>query len=358
MNNVHNIRDEDLVNKQAAIWITKLDRGLTPAEITDLQHWLKHQHHEQAFLMLASTWDKVDSLSQLATLFPPPIPGNKHKFARKTYAIAASFAACFLFLWVVGIFLPLSVNEANLSQQVSMPYQVTYQTAVGQHSTIDLTDGSKLTINTNSLLTVDFSANERLINLVKGEIFIDVAHDTSRPLSVIVNDTVFQAVGTAFNVKKSFNESIELLVTNGKVLIAELEAIKPSSKNSSGVKMAMNLHIHNAQAATPGDKVVIKFSEATSKQQKLSLSSEDIKVSLGWLDKKLIFKGKTLLDAMDEVSRYTDSEFIIPEENLRNLKIAGVFKTDDIDMLLNTLAQNFNIQHEKTANGKILLVSK
>ena len=357
MSNVHNIRDEDLVNKQAAIWITKLDRGLTQAELSDLQNWLKHKHHEQTFLMLASTWDKLDSLSQLSTLFHPPVQANHHRFARKAYAIAASIAACFLFLWFINGIAPLTSNQTTLVQQTASSFQATYQTAVGQHSTIDLTDGSKLTINTNSLVTVDFSAYERLITLVKGEIFIDVAHDTSRPLSVVVDDTVFQAVGTAFNVKKSFDDSIELLVTNGKVLIAELDAIKPSSTDTRGIKRAMDLHIASAQAATPGDKVLIKFSEA-NKQQKQNISGEDIKVSLGWLDKKLIFKGQTLLDAMEEVSRYTDSEFIIPEENLRKLKIAGVFKTDDIDMLLDTLAQNFNIHHEKTANGKILLVSK
>lgn len=357
MSNVYDIRDQALVNKQAAIWITKLDRGLSKAEQQALQKWLSKPQNEHEFLMLAGTWDKLDSLSQLSTLFQSTPPANTRKFERRTYAIAASFALCFMFIWLVTALMPLNTEESELSAQAQMSFQSTYQTAVGQHSTINLNDGSVLTINTNSLVNVDFSANERVINLVKGEIFIDVAHDTARPLSVVVDDTVFQAVGTAFNVKKSFDESIELLVTNGKVLIAELEDIKSVTTDLSGIKMAMDLQTAQAQAATPGDKVVIKFSDE-HKKQKQKLSGDDIKVSLGWLDKKLIFKGQTLLDAMDEVSRYTDSEFIIPEENLRNLKIAGVFKTDDIDMLLNTLAQNFNIHHEKTANGKILLVSK
>lgn len=357
MSNVYDIRDRALINKQAAIWITKLDRGLSKTELKDLQAWLQNEQNEQEFLMLASTWDKLDSLSQLSTLFQPVIPKRSRKFEYKYYAVAASVALCFVFLWFINPVSPLISDDSTLANQTSRPFQSTYQTAVGQHSTINLADGSILTINTNSLVIVDFSTNERLINLVKGEIFIDVAHDTTRPLSVIVDGTVFQAVGTAFNIKKSFNESIELLVTDGKVLIAELVAIKLSSKDFAGVKMAMDLHIDSAQAATPGDRVVIRFSDV-DKQQKQNISGDDIKASLGWLDRKLIFKGQTLLAAMDEVSRYTDSEFIIPEEELRKLKIAGVFKTDDIDMLLNTLSQNFNIRHEKTENGKILLVSK
>ncbi|MGO4891421.1 FecR family protein [Flavobacterium sp. W21_SRS_FM6] len=356
MSNVYDISDQAQINKQAAIWVTRLDRGLTKAELKELQHWLKNERNERELFMMASTWDKLDSFSQLSTLFQPAIHNNSGKFERRTYLIAASVIFCSLFVWLFTTF-SLTEDESFLTADKVMSSHSTYQTAVGQHSTINLSDGSILTINTNSFVTVDFNANERLIKLVKGEIFIDVAHDTSRPLSVIADDTVFQAVGTAFNVKKVLNESIELLVTDGKVLIAELKNIKRSVDAASGIKMAMDLPSGVTHAATPGDMVIIKSSQ-TSKQKRANLGGEDIKVSLGWLDRKLIFKGETLQDAMNEVSRYTDSKFIIPEENLRNQKIAGVFKTDDIEVLLNTLSQNFNIHHERTQNGNILLVSK
>jgi len=355
MSNVHDIHSIDVVEEQAAVWITKLDRGLSTDERQSLQVWLENDVNKEAFLMMASTWDKVDSLSQLANLFQPSLEKNKAaKLKRAPLSLAASVVFCLFCFWSyqLGLF-NLASDSTAIAQQSTMAERV-YQTAVGQHSTIDLVDGSVLTLNTNSLVEVNYSTSQRLITLIKGEIFIDVAHDSNRPLSVIVNGTVFQAIGTAFNVKKSFDENIELLVTDGEVMIAEI-------KNRDEVNQAVNtekltIDTNNTRSALPGEKVIISIAEQV-KQETERLDSEDIEVSLGWLNRKLIFRGQTLLEAMDEVSRYTDAKFIIPQQSLQQRKIAGVFKTNDIELLLATLYENFNIHHQKTQHGKILLVA-
>lgn len=355
MSNVHDIHSTDVVDEQAAVWITKLDRGLTSAEHQALQDWLDNDANKQAFLMMASTWDKVDSLSQLASLFQPTIQKNQRKkFTQKPLTLAASVMLCVLCLWSYSSGLLRLDSDVNqiASQQVST--EKVYQTAVGQHSTINLTDGSVLTINTNSLVKISFTHSQRLINLIKGEIFIDVAHDKNRPLSVIVNDTVFQAVGTAFNVKKSFNENIELLVTDGTVMIAEVALNE--SLGDAQTPTILSLDTRHTHSALPGDKVIISIAEQV-KQETARLNSEEMEVSLGWLERKLIFRGQTLLEAMDEVSRYTDAKFIIPQTSLQQRKIAGVFQTNDIELLLDTLYENFNIHHQKTQHGKILLIA-
>ena len=53
---------------------------------------------------------------------------------------------------------------------------------------------------------------------------IAVAHDPSRPLSVIVGNKVVQAVGTEFNVEITTDNSIELIVTDGVVMVGVAEA--------------------------------------------------------------------------------------------------------------------------------------
>lgn len=350
MSNVHNIHHLEEIEEQASLWVTKLDRGLTAQEHQALDIWLSDETNHEVFLMMASTWDKVDSLSQLASLFQPSVDKSKRRqFKQRSFAIAASVVFCLLFSWsYIDIFFNDN-DQVNVVNQ-SMKVKATYQTAVGQHSTIDLADGSVLTINTNSLVKINYNKSQRLINLIKGEIFIDVAHDSERPLSVIVDDTVFQAIGTAFNVKKSFEDNIELLVTDGKVLIAELE----KEGNSNRANIALDLA--GARSALPGEKVIIKIAEQI-KEETEKLNSEDMEVSLGWLDRKLIFRGQSLLEAMEEVSRYTDATFIIPQESLQQRKIAGVFKTNDIELLLDTLYENFNIHHKKNQHGKIILVS-
>ena len=80
--------------------------------------------------------------------------------------------------------------------------QLNFQTDVGESKDILLSDKSKITLNTNSFVQVRYTQHSRVINLLRGEIHIDVAHDKTRPLSVIAGDKVIQAVGTAFNVEK------------------------------------------------------------------------------------------------------------------------------------------------------------
>ena len=94
-----------------------------------------------------------------------------------------------------------------------------------------LADGSKLHLNTNSVVTVDFSSTARNIVLLKGEAHFEVAHDTSRPFSVTAGNNTVTAVGTAFNMQYVDDNAFELVVTDGKVLVKD--RFKASSSNES-----------------------------------------------------------------------------------------------------------------------------
>ena len=63
-----------------------------------------------------------------------------------------------------------------------------------------LPDGSVLRLNTDSTVTVHYSARERAIDLDRGEALFQVAHDSVRRLRVAVGDTNVVAVGTQFDV--------------------------------------------------------------------------------------------------------------------------------------------------------------
>lgn len=60
---------------------------------------------------------------------------------------------------------------------------------------------------------------------------------------------------------------------------------------------------------------------------------------------------------MTEIGRYTTIEFAILNENLKGVRIAGRFRAGDVEGLLATLRENFDIIHQRTADGKILLTS-
>ncbi len=78
---------------------------------------------------------------------------------------------------------------------------------------------------------------------------------------------------------------------------------------------------------------------------------------MSWRQGNLIFRGESLEDAVAEIGRYTTVEFVILDDDLRKVRIAGLFKAGDVDGLLATLRENFNISYQHTGDGKIVLTS-
>ena len=68
-----------------------------------------------------------------------------------------------------------------------------------------------------------------------------------------------------------------------------------------------------------------------------------------------MFTGETLAEAMAEVNRYTSVTFEIADEELKQIRIAGRFKTGDVKGLIAVLEQNFNIKTDRVNTGLVVL---
>ncbi len=340
----------------ACLWITKVDRNLSKKEQLSLSIWLADSPKNVAvFLDVAQMWDKMHSLNRLADLFPKSSTVYQTTRMSKHWkgAIAAS----------VALFLSVSVFVLNHSPRQSRPAELItksniktiLKTNVGGNEIVMLPDGSKLVLNTNTLANVRFSDHARIIELKRGEIHIDVAHDKSRPLSIIVAGKIIQAVGTAFNVEVR-NNSIELIVTDGKVLVADID------------KQVDELDIAKFDLILPPTSVAISKGEKINltpiglpklnnfKEEIIHIEPIDIAASLSWRTGNLIFRGESLAEAMNEISRYSNMSIELDNDNdLKKIRVAGMFKTGDISGLLYVLEQNFNIHHTQTDEHKIFL---
>jgi transmembrane sensor len=357
MSNIHQInqkitqqqsneRIEETRLNDASDWIAKLDRSLTKSEKKQLSQWLSlHVMNVEVLFEVAQMWDKMDDLSRLSDIFPQT--DVKQKQTRNTIAaIAASFiVALTLMLYQSGSnFLPFIQNSSSI---VAM--QASYQTNVGESNTINLPDNSKIVLNTNSFVQVKYTQNSRIIELLRGEIHVDVAHDTSRPLSVIAGGKIIQAVGTAFNVEMQ-SELVELIVTDGKVLVAQ----RDTAVGNNIEQMAKKLPQHS-MAISKGEKVDLDTVGKT--QDKVTkVDPIEIAANLSWRQGNIIFRGESLAEAMVEISRYTDIKFELADnEELQKVQVAGMFKTGDVTGLLDVLTRNFNISYQKLGPYKIIL---
>lgn len=337
---VISIRGNDL-EAEASLWIVKMDRGLSAEENGDLRKWLSlSAKHHRYFLHYAEVWGKTEVLSSLADLLPLERAEPSRNVRRWLWGAGLGLVTGSL---MVFLMLPFDLVPSDRLN----PPLLSYQTAVGGMSRVVLNDGSMLTLNTNTQLDVIMGPQLRHLFLNSGEIHLNVAKDPSRPFQVYVGDIIFEAVGTQFNIKIDKTQHVELLVTEGlvRVGIAPKEAL---SLKSMADKKSPDLLLG------PGGKVTIEGLQRVVE----TLPDRDIEVELSWQKGNLIFRGEPLSEAIVEISRYTSVEFVIVDDDLKTIQVAGLFKSGDISGFLAALEANFDIQYERLGNQTYLTTSQ
>jgi transmembrane sensor len=114
-------------------------------------------------------------------------------------AIAAAFGLL-IFLWPTD-------------RSASPGLQIT--TAAGRHRTVQLADGSAITLNGNSRLWVA-GTDGREAELLRGEALFNIRHDPRRPFVVHLGEDRIEDLGTAFNVVRD-REILRVEVADGAV---------------------------------------------------------------------------------------------------------------------------------------------
>ncbi len=341
--------------EQAAMWIAKIDRGLSSEEETKLGVWLEASPvNGEMLVKCASMWDLLEVLRPISKLLPIDNDGlydanlsqktvteseaaNDFNW-RKPVMIAASTLIASVALLA---FLPSNVDNQDAliktlpAQDVQVVAQA-YQTAIGEISTVSLSDGSTLLLNTDSQVLVSFSDSKRSIDLVRGEVFFDVAKELSRPFVVKVGEDSVTAVGTAFSVDASGlingqRKIDEVIVTEGRVKLS-----------SPAADLPIYLDLGQKANARGASYEVESESDADS--------------LLAWREGYIVFQGESLTQVIAEIDRYTPLKFHLLDDDLASTPVGGFFKTGDLDQLLLVLESNFGIASEK--RGREVFLSK
>lgn len=351
MSNLYQIDQERKRSEQRALeasaWIAKMDEGLSEADADQLLAWMRAAPQNEAELLeMARMWDKMDALARLSEVFPHTSQAGPSAASRKRrrIAIAASFVVVLTVLLAtdLGRYFDESEIEPSLTSDVAA-----YETAIGGVSTIELSDGSLIALNTDSRAVVSYNERQRLMRLERGEMHVDVAHDPTRPLSVMAGGHIVQAVGTAFSVKIDASQRVEVLVADGRVQVG---AHAPGTADWGRLKSPSNVDDQSFLVAQ-GERVVLNADSKTVE----ALEPEEIEVHLSWRNGNLIFRGEPLSVAVAEVSRYTPVEFVIEDENLQQVRVAGLFKAGDVAGFLSSMQANFDIVYERADDKTILL---
>ena len=318
------------IEQQAAAWLAKKDGGRwTARDQAELEHWFSlATAHRVAYLRLAATWSKADQISPAAPMSSVQPPQPIHEIGRRRplprfsrWRIAAAI------LVTVGAGAGAMAVRANLGE-------VRYETQLGAHQTLALKDGSKITLNTATLVRSRVSQTERIVWLDKGEAYFEVAHDAAHPFVVMAGASRITVLGTRFAVRRDANGT-KVVVIDGRVQVEN-----GHSSTSAPVVLAK----HQKVLATPG--AMLKSDE----------SDAEIEQTMGWREGKLVFDQVSLDFAASEFNRYNKIKLVMGDAEAAKVQIGGRFDVGNVKGFTNLLQQGFGLDvHE--ADGTIMISS-
>lgn len=223
-------------------------------------------------------------------------------FSRLNTKQILRYAAIFIF--AIGLAGSAGYFIAQQSTRYSGTGIQKYTATRGSTSVIELSDGTKVWLNSESTLTYreDYKTKQRLAEL-SGEAYFEIAHRDDCPLIVKVGNLQVRDLGTTFNIKAYPEDSyIETSLVEGK---AEL-------LNSSG-KSIVELK--------PGESAVYH-----SKENRIEFRSITENVLSAWRDGKFVIRDQRLDDIFKELSHWYGIEFRFDNEKLKDYRFTGNIK--------------------------------
>src|SRR5262252_4501058 len=102
-----------------------------------------------------------------------------------------------------------------------------YATRHGEMRSWRLGDNSTLRLNTDTSVTARYTHSQRLIEIERGEVLFEVAHESARPFRVVAGTASVLAIGTTFSVYRQGGSTL-VTVVQGRVGVSGVTAASNS----------------------------------------------------------------------------------------------------------------------------------
>jgi transmembrane sensor len=331
------------IEEIAAAWLARRDAGSwSEKDRSELDAWLEESTaHRVAFLRLEAAWRQSDRLKALGAGVPAGVvpargawgmsaseesaPSPPSRTRSLPAAALLSTAAAFA-LVIIGV-LALGWHRYVATEQAS------YRTTIGAIRDVQLSDGTQITLSSNSWVLVTYSYRKRLIELKQGEAFFKVAKDSDRPFVVRAGQRSAIAVGTRYGVRRD-DGNLRVVVTEGVVRLETDVRTRPTTLLPAG------------SIALASDAGVMVRSGSVQQAEEL----------LDWRLGFITFHDTPLASAVAEFNRYNAGKIVIGDASIGALLIGGNFKWSNSEAFVRLLEQAFPIRASR--NGDTIVLTR
>ncbi len=330
------------VEDQAAEWLVRRDAGnWTASDQAELERWLQASTaHVVAFIRLETAWQRTHRLKFLGDGSPRspdeqmpalvPDSGDGASARREGEHSSEGKPRRFIPLLAAGVL--VTVALAFTAASLWPTHDTSFRTPVGGIAAIPMSDGSKIVLNTDSEIRVEFTESQRHVQLEHGEAFFAVAKDSARPFIVSVGNKRVVAVGTAFSVRRE-NDDMRVVVTEGKV------RIEKGDRNEVLLQAG-------SIARARRDQVVL--------EQK---PQSELDAALSWRDGFLTFRETTLPDAIAEFNRYNERKIVLRDDSaLAAIRLSGKFQATQYQAFVRLLEASYQLRAHDSKDRIVLSI--
>jgi transmembrane sensor len=313
------LSDNELMAAQAAHWIVQLSSDIEEERSTarrELDAWKQADpRHAAAAAGMERLLGQVHVVRGTGTsiagnaALTSVLAGQRKRGRAKAY-VAGLTLACVL---AVPAWLTLhAYPPAYLMADV--------RAGTGQWKTQTLPDGTRITLNSASAVNLRYDASRRAIELLQGEILVDVAKDASRPFLIETRDGSMRALGTRFVVSRQESSTL-LSVLESKVTAQTAVQRHSKSGDATVVEAGQSVRIR-----PDGVGPIAGFD---------ARSMED-----AWKQHRLFADDRPLTEVLDTLSRYRSGHIQYDAASMGHIRISAVLPLDDTDRALQLLAAN------------------
>lgn len=264
------------------------------------QQWLAADPlHEQAFAKAHAVWEGPHMAQCAQHLAARPHNVSLLSRLRPHWRPLATAAVL-----ILGLF-----SFSNLPMRM----QADHLTVVGERQRLQLEDGSKVLLNTNSAFSSTVNEHQRVARLYQGEAFFDVPASRGGPLEIDAGPVKASVRDTAFAVRY-LDGVAQVRVQRGDI---DLRATRDDAR----IRLSAGESI---RIGPNGFDRPAKLDAATD---------------LAWVQGRLVFENCPLSEVLAELRRYYPGWIINTNERLADVAVTGNYRLDQPLDVVRSLAQ-------------------
>lgn len=364
------------VRAEACAWMAQLETGqFTHADLEAFREWVNRSPLHAVEIKRTSQLDeRLNVLTGMRGPLQQALAEYDAVLERPRFRVW-KLAGAFAIITAVAI---LMTNVlVKKPAPVETPWPMLVETPVGGYRQVELPDGSRVDLNTQSKVEITFDGQQRVVRLIYGEALFNVAKDSARPFTVFTDDRFVQAVGTAFLVR---NDDIrfEVTVTEGEVYLGdvaekgttedtEVHLSTPQGPKTEHEDYAVETftgEIANPRGRNPivlkaGQRFVLPAFLANgnpqTEQQLEIIDDQELARTLSWQEGLLDFSETPLEEVVREVSRYTQLSIEIVDPKLRALTFGGLIRAGEVQGLFDALKSAYGVEIEYVDSTSVKL---